>query len=172
MIDYLALLKERLSEMRLPQRPSEPSKAPFEGFEGCSSCCSARVFSSRWPREWSEGLIRLSTANSSHGFTLDRWRQLIDDGHAFLEQWGQQAARLGWQDTDLFGVHPTAPSARFDAMGLVPLMAGRNIIAMTTDTALLGTRKSPLTYRRGSVGAVCLWELIAHQSGTPPTETP
>jgi hypothetical protein len=35
----------------------------------------------------------------------DRWLQYVENGRAFLQQWGEQAAQLGWTSADLFGLH-------------------------------------------------------------------
>src|SRR5262249_22006110 len=37
---------------------------------------------------------------------VSRWRQCVEDGRAFLHQWGSQAEVLGWDARDLFGLHP------------------------------------------------------------------
>jgi len=73
----------------------------------------------------------------------DRWRQAIEDARAFLHQWGEQAQALGWTSADLFGLHtpPTKPHpsyrrlSRYDATGLIWLLQGRPVVALTADTA-------------------------------------
>ncbi|MCW5713446.1 MAG: hypothetical protein KIT43_02865 [Bauldia sp.] len=44
---------------------------------------------------------------------------------------------LGWTTEDLFGVHPVAPAARYDCMGLVPLIGGGEVIDMLVDRATI-----------------------------------
>jgi hypothetical protein len=88
----------------------------------------------------------------------DRWRQAVEDGKRFLARWGGQAESLGWTSADLFGLHPVPanphPSysrlSRYDATGLIWLLEGREVIALTADTA---TIRNPATgaittYRR------------------------
>jgi hypothetical protein len=88
----------------------------------------------------------------------DRWQQCIEDGRAFLHQWGEAAQRLGWTSADLFGLHtpPAKPHpsysrlSRYDATGLIWLLQGREVLALTEATA---TIKNPIsgsitTYRR------------------------
>jgi hypothetical protein len=74
-----------------------------------------------------------------------RWRQCVEDGRAFLEQWGQQAQALNWSSADLFGLieipeHPS-PSfnrlSRYDRLGLCWLLQGRRVTALTADTAAI-----------------------------------
>ena len=104
------------------------------------------------PRDWAEGFARLDLASPSNGFSIARWRIMIDDGGRFLDRWATEAAGLGWQATDVFGVHPAAPSSRFDAMGLVPIIGGGEVISITERTA---TIRSPggqlLVYMRRSL---------------------
>jgi hypothetical protein len=171
MTDYIALLKERISEKHLPHELTKRTKPTSVSFVSDGSRPFQKNAPAALARNWIEGLDRLSTADPPGGFSPDRWRQLIDDGHAFLDRWGEQAARLGWAAKDLFGVHPAAPAVRYDAMGLVPLIAGRRVIAMTADTALIGTRNGILTYRRSRVNAVSLWELRRAASNDKPAHS-
>jgi hypothetical protein len=112
------------------------------------------------PRDWAEGFARLDLSAPPRGFSDARWRTVVNDGGRFLDRWAEEAARLGWQATDVFGVHPIAPSARFDAMGLVPIISGGEVISINERSA---TIRSPggqlLVYmRRPSNEAVCLWD--------------
>src|SRR6516164_1217003 len=88
----------------------------------------------------------------------DRWRMAISDGRAFIRQWGEAAQRLGWDSRDLFGLHQPLerphPSynrlSRCDCTGLCWLLQGKEVIALTADTA---TIRNPAmggltTYRR------------------------
>ena len=72
-----------------------------------------------------------------------RWQQAIEDGRRFLATWGTQAETLGWTSADLFGLHqpPDKPHpsysrlSRYDATGLIWLLKGREMIALTADAA-------------------------------------
>src|SRR5262249_25385378 len=91
------------------------------------------------------------------------WHQVVADADRFLVTWGATAAALGWTAPDLFGVHRQKPMARYDAAGLVVLLDGGDIVALTADCAEIRTRSGALQrYRRrpfhGS-GQVLLWEL-------------
>jgi len=112
-------------------------------------------------RDWSEGLRRLDVARPPPDFSPEQWRQLIGDGETCLAAWGREAARLGWSGLDLFGAHPIAPAARYDLMGLVPLIRGHEVVAMDVKRATTRARSGNLlTYlRRPMAGAVLLWEL-------------
>jgi hypothetical protein len=74
----------------------------------------------------------------------DRWQQAVADGQAFLAAWGERADRLGWTAQDLFGLHkpPETPHpsyrrlSRYDCTGLVWLLQGRPVVALTEVTAV------------------------------------
>jgi hypothetical protein len=74
-----------------------------------------------------------------------RWHQAVEDGKRFLSQWGEQAEALGWTARDLFGLHvpPDKPHpsysrlSRYDATGLVWLLCGRSVVALTEATAAI-----------------------------------
>jgi hypothetical protein len=93
----------------------------------------------------------------------NRWRLIIADSHRFVDRWGAQAVALGWSTFDIFGAHPTHPVERLDLAGLVILLHGDSLLALTADSARIGTTSGALlTYRRRSrPGAVPLWDLPA-----------
>lgn len=91
---------------------------------------------------------------------LSDWKLAISDGSAFLSRWGDQSAALGWSAEDLFGLPPVPvrPSptfrrlARYDLMGLVWLLRGRPVMALTQSTAVIKTPNSGVTvYRKPPV---------------------
>lgn len=116
------------------------------------------------PREWAEGFARLDTTSRPDGFSDTQWRQVLDDGGHFLDgRWAKEAAAAGWLATDLFGVHPLAPNDRYDAMGLVPLIRGGEVVEVRPDLAVIRNSSGNCrTYylRRESADAVALWELM------------
>jgi hypothetical protein len=86
----------------------------------------------------------------------DRWRQAVDDGRRFFATWGEQAPALGWTARDLFGLHtpPDEPSpnyrrlSRYDETGLIWLLEGREVIAMTEETAAIRWPSGSVTVYR------------------------
>jgi len=113
------------------------------------------------PVAWIDGVARLRTMDIPDCFSAERWRYMVDDADAFLKQWGVTAVNLGWSTHDLFGVHPAAPTARFDAMGLIPLLHGNPVIALTETTATLrGSSGSIQRFSRiHKVRGIYLWEI-------------
>jgi hypothetical protein len=73
-----------------------------------------------------------------------RWQVAVEDGRRFLGQWDEQASALGWTPDDLFGLHRTAPLVRYDHMGLVWLLHGAKVIALTDSTAAIRTQAGSL----------------------------
>jgi hypothetical protein len=95
-----------------------------------------------------------------------RWRQAVGDGQQFLASWSEQANAFGWTARELFGLH-TAPErplasyrrlARYDETGLIWLLRGRPVVALTEAVAAIQGTTAVLTYRKinkpalGSVG--------------------
>ncbi len=86
----------------------------------------------------------------------DRWQQYLIDAQRFLASWGDKALALGWNSADLFGLHtpPAKPRptysrlSRYDATGLLWLLQGRSVIAITSDTAAIENSSGTITHRR------------------------
>jgi hypothetical protein len=114
------------------------------------------------PDEWAQGLADVIGTERLQGFTSRQWADLIEDGRRFLERWGADAARLGWTAVDLFGVHPVQPWARYDCMGLVPLIWAGEVVALDATRATIQmVTGGPITYlRKARPGAVAIWECL------------
>jgi hypothetical protein len=84
------------------------------------------------------------------------WQQASEDGARFVTQWGKLAEALGWAPADLFGLHtpPEKPApnyrrlSRYDQTGLIWLLHGRRVVALTKDTAVIETANGTVAYRR------------------------
>jgi hypothetical protein len=87
---------------------------------------------------------------------VERWRQCVQDGSKFLAVWGEQAQALSWTSADLFGLHtpPNKPHAsynrmsRYDATGLIWLLQGRKVTALTAETAAIENPTGNITIYR------------------------
>jgi len=88
---------------------------------------------------------------------IGRWQQAVEDGRRFMARWGKQAEALGWDAKDLFGLHkpPAQPHpsyrrlSRYDETGLVWLLQGRPVVALTEATAAIRRSTGAITiYRR------------------------
>jgi hypothetical protein len=86
----------------------------------------------------------------------DRWQQAVQDGRRFLSQWGEEARALGWTTRDLLGLasvpHEPRPSyqrlSRYDETGLVWLLRGRTVVALTESTASVESQTGMVTVYR------------------------
>jgi hypothetical protein len=81
----------------------------------------------------------------------------VEDGRWFLTQWGEQAAAFGWTVRDLFGLNPIPARpmpnyrrlSRYDQTGLIWLLRGRPVAALTEATASIKNPTGAVTiYRR------------------------
>ena len=155
---FLAKLRS-MEETHYPRAPSKPSKLGFEGFEGNPSRCfsektlpSSGLKHSRLARTFCELESRCPDL-----IPIDRWHQAIGDGRRFLTQWGEHAEALGWTVRDLFGLasipdtpHPSYRRlSRYDETGLIWLLRGRPVLALTEGTAAIESPTGSVTiYRR------------------------
>jgi hypothetical protein len=81
------------------------------------------------------------------GVAHDRWRLCLEDARDFFSKWGRQAQKLGWSAGDLLGLHPEAPLARHDQMGLLWSLQGQTVTDLSGKAAKLS---SGLTLRKRS----------------------
>jgi hypothetical protein len=112
--------------------------------------------------EWHAILAGLKRRGPAGWFSHEQWRGILFDAENFLTRWGSAAHLLGWTAIDLFGVHPVAPAARFDVMGLIPILNGAEVLALTSQTATMRRVSSAVqTYRRPEGGgAIVISQLL------------
>jgi hypothetical protein len=167
--DFLAALKKRISERPFSSETPKQSQPAFEGFEGAYGVgVTGHASNHSESFEGFEGDLPASVlrtqATPFAGFigsefkflslleekvTEHRSAEISSDIKDFLKEWGDQAAGLGWTDTDLFGLHPAAPLARFDCMGLVYLINGEEVTALDAEKAMIRTPNgSLLSFRK------------------------
>jgi hypothetical protein len=150
----------------------EPTFEDFEDFEELSHKSVRRAeeiaeraalveFDAGVPREWAEGFARLDRSAPPRGFAIQRWAQVVDDGGRFLDRWAGKAAALGWDVPSIFGVDPRAPAWRLDHAGLVVLISGAEVSAISSKSAILRlpTGATQVYRRQDAPGAVPLWVL-------------
>jgi hypothetical protein len=117
------------------------------------------------PRVWAVALARLDPACPPCDVSLSRWQQFLDDCGLFLDEgWAARAEALGWGPLDLFGCNRDKPFARISQAGLVWLLEGRKLLALTADTAAIATHsggKLTLCRQQLETGGVLAWELSA-----------
>jgi hypothetical protein len=115
------------------------------------------------PTDWVQGIANVLAMPPHPDWPEAGWKTLQEDGLVFLREWAAQAHALGWDALDLFGVRADAPSCRLDCMGLVPLLGGRPVVAITEMIAAINAASGgTLVYRRRNAwpGGCCpIWEL-------------
>jgi hypothetical protein len=119
------------------------------------SGCEKSELSEKSPSQYS-GPFRALERRCPEFVEAVRWQQAVEDGRLFLAPWGEQAHALGWTSRELFGLH-TAPErpagnnsrlSRYDETGLIWLLRGRAVIALTKTTAAIQGATGVLTYRK------------------------
>ena len=93
----------------------------------------------------------------------DRWQQTTEDSEAFVSQWGKQALALEWTPRDLWGL-PNSPDnpapsysrlSRYDETGLLWLLQGKSVTALSIQTAVIKSATGAITrYRKDSKPAL------------------
>jgi hypothetical protein len=115
------------------------------------------------PRAWAEGFARLHPDRPPGDVPPKRWQRFVDDAGQFLDSpFCAVAAALGWGPYDLFGCDRDRPFARIDRAGLLWLLNGDRLIALTENTATIETRTGARqTFRRkpNEPGRVLAWQL-------------
>jgi TubC N-terminal docking domain len=91
----------------------------------------------------------LSPSRVPHRWPAATWPQFIADAKTFCRDWGERAFLSGWAPWELFGCHCRAPWGRIQGMGLVLLLRGREIAALTaTEAGIRTSTGAHQTYRR------------------------
>src|SRR4051812_41569361 len=111
---------------------------------------------------WHQGVAGLDPERPPRDVPPRRWRQFIYDATRFLDNgFASQAAALGWHAHDLFGCDCERPFARIDNMGLIWLLDGNRLVALTEQSARIDLKNGVAhTYRRkpGEIGRVLAWQ--------------
>lgn len=119
------------------------------------------------PRAWAEGFARLDPDRPPGDVPPRRWQRFVDDVGLFLDSpFCAVATALGWGPYDLLGCDRGRPFARIDQAGLLWLLNGNKLVALTEDTAGITTPTGARqTYRRkpDQPGRVLAWELAGDE---------
>ena len=113
---------------------------------------------------WREGLSAMQKVPRPDWVDPSRWKQLLADADWFMMAWAEDAQRLGWSAGDLFGTPISPWSTAVDQLGLVPLLRGRSVSAITADTATITNRIGDPNVMRlypWRVAGIPMWESYA-----------
>jgi len=144
-----------------PAKVADPIAAPSWG-EAEEERAAIAGHDGGVPRTWAEGFARLHPDHPPGDVPPRRWQRFIDDVGMFLDRWASYAAALGWSLYDLFGCDRDRPFARVDQAGLLWLLNGDRLVALSENTATIERRTGARqTYRRkqSGPGRMRAWEL-------------
>ncbi len=159
---YLTKLRGLSQENPQLTGPSKLSKPGFDGLEGDRS---SRVSGNEPEQRYYRDVLAALRSKCPELIEPECWQQAIHDADSFLATWGAQAHTLGWTARELFGLHavPERPAAtysrlsRYDETGLIWLLHGRPVVALTeTEAAILAPSGANLAYRRINTSASAL----------------
>ncbi len=139
----------------LTQEQAETLAAQDQGFNDVPGLQGE--MSRRWAAEI-ERLARLPAISPEGAVALKRARTFISEG------WALQAARLGWDEVELFGVCPRAPWQRLDRKGAA---FGGAVQAVTAEAvAYVGGLRRYRAQVNNDGGAVPIWEMAQNNLST------
>jgi len=162
-LDYLARTDE--APVIAPDQPTVPvQNVQIVQKPGNVAVRGAIVeYDSSVPREWAAGFAQLDPDRPPCDVPLKRWIRFVDDVELFLGgPFCAVAEILGWGPHDLFGCDRDWPIARIDQAGLLWLLHGDRLVALTENTATIETPTGARqTYRRltSKSHRVLAWEL-------------
>lgn len=148
---YLEKLRALKSEKGAVEEPTKLTEPCFVGFVSTQG-----VVFSNFAARYSRTMAALE-ADCPDLVPVDRWQLAVQDGRRFLARWAAQAEAFGWTARDLFGLHkpPEKPHpsysrlSRYDETGLIWLLCGREVVALTEATAAIQNQTGNVTtYRR------------------------
>jgi hypothetical protein len=148
---YFRKVFEKIAAEREAERQAAASGAKLP-----TTSVKIAVTAAGYPIAWEAIFGWMETGHKLECFGEHRWNIMTDDAAAFLKGWGSTAHLLGWTSLDLFAVHPAAPAARFDVMGLIPVLNGGRVTAVTKVGATIRAPSgATLSYQRtNQAGAV------------------
>ena len=132
----------------LTQEQAETLAAQEQGHANADSL--HRELVERWAAEIGR-LAKLRADSPEGAKALKRAQAFISEG------WALQAARLGWDEIELFGVCPRAPWQRLDRKGAA---FGGAVVAVTAEAMVyVGGLRRYRAIINNDGGAVLIWEL-------------
>jgi hypothetical protein len=147
---------------QIEQRTEKPRAAPTWS-EAEDERAAIVEYDGGVPRTWAEGFARLDRTRPPRDVPPQRWRRFVDDVGRFLDsEFCAPASALGWGPHDLFGCDRDRPFARIDQCGLLWLVNGDRLVALSENTATIETRSGARQiWRRkpSEPGRVLAWEL-------------
>jgi hypothetical protein len=137
---YLEKLRALKSEKGAVEEPTKLTEPCFVGFVSTQG-----VVFSNFAARYSRTTMVALEADCPDLVPVDRWQLAVQDGRRFLARWSAQAEAFGWTAKDLFGLITVPEHAkssfnrlsRYDETGLIWLLDGRRVVALTEGTAAI-----------------------------------
>jgi len=165
-VHCVASVKAMAAEAPPAPRPAEPRPADISATLATKGDRRERAavveYDAGAPRAWAERFARLDPDRPPNDVPPRRWARFIDDIGQFVDSgFAVRAASLGWGPYDLFGCDRDRPFSRIDQAGLLWLLNGARLIAITSETAVIDAGGVRQVYRRAptEAGRVLAWEL-------------
>jgi hypothetical protein len=133
----------------LSRQQAKTQTAQEQGFDDADSLHGESV--RRWTAEI-ERLAKLPAVSPDGAKALKRAQLFLREG------WALQAARLGWDEVELFGVCPVAPWRRLDRKGAA--FGGAVQVVTHEAIAYVGGLRRYRAIINNDGGAVLIWELV------------
>ena len=116
------------------------------------------------PQEWLDGVSKLLGTPPPEDMAPESWMLFLASCDAFMAgPWPGKAASMGWTAHNLFGCDNLKPVERVDRMGLLWLLRGGRIVALTSESAVIempsGSRLTYQVKHTRDPGDVLAWEL-------------
>lgn len=97
-------------------------------------------YDANMPSDWCDGVARLLAMPKPRRLADQVWRQLLDNTIIFIDRWARAAHGLGWDAIDIWGCHRHRPIERVDGAGVLWLLRGNAIVAMSETAASIRTQ--------------------------------
>lgn len=114
------------------------------------------------PSPWAEAFTRMNCMPKPTKLSPTSWQAILDATGRLLDSHLPALIKHGWQVEDVFSCHATAPEHNYSVMGLVFLMADKEITHIDADAITLKTSGGAIQrYRKPQHGylKVMVWEL-------------
>jgi hypothetical protein len=154
----------------LPAKPVKPATKEADRTKESNACEKAlsvivslngllsELLSGRIPPHWVHGIARLESHQVPRDVPAHRWRQFVNDCHAFLlakENWAERAAGHGWNDLELFGCC-RRPLERLGNAGLLWAINGGKLVELRRDWEVIETASDRSQHAHGSRRSISL----------------
>jgi hypothetical protein len=109
---------------------------------------------------WRRGVASLRIGSPPDSVSDRAWQTTIADAEALIDLWGADLEALGWSTLEIFGTNDNPRARRLDRVGLLDLLEGRAVLAVTaTHASIRATARDVTRFDRRLVaaGGIPVW---------------